>query len=128
MKIGEKLQALIAEKGTNANELAQRANVPTSTMYSIIKRNNTKADIDVLIRIANILGVPVEYFGEEQSVWSTVDVSINATDKDINLTNQEILIIKKYRQLDADGKFRIEKAIDTELELLSSKAEDDAAV
>lgn len=128
MKIGEKLQALITEKGTNANELAQRANVPTSTMYSIIKRNNTKADIDVLIRIANILGVPVEYFGEEQSVWSTVDVSINATDKAINLTNQEILIIKKYRQLDADGKFRIEKAIDTELELLSSKAEDDAAV
>lgn len=123
MKIGEKLQALITEKGTNANELAQRANVPTSTMYSIIKRNNTKADIDVLIRIANILGVPVEYFGEEQSVWSTVDVSINATDKAINLTNQEILIIKKYRQLDADGKNRVDYVLNMEFDLMNNSAE-----
>ena len=34
-------------------------------MYSIIKRNNTKVDIDVLIRISNILGVPVEFFSDE---------------------------------------------------------------
>lgn len=119
MKIGEKLQALIIEKGTNANELAQRANVPTSTMYSIIKRNNTKADIDVLIRIANILGVPVEYFSEEQSVWSP---SANQAE----FTEEEVALIKKYRQLDNDGRFRINKAIEAELELLSSKAEEGA--
>lgn len=119
MKIGEKLQALIVEKGTNANELAQRANVPTSTMYSIIKRNNTKADIDVLIRIANILGVPVEYFSEEQSVWSPAASRLV-------LTEEEIALIRKYRQLDSDGRFRVNRACDTELELLSSKAEEGA--
>lgn len=119
MKIGEKLQALIIEKGTNANELAQRANVPTSTMYSIIKRNNTKADIDVLIRIANILGVPVEYFSEEQSVWSPLA-------SQAEFTEEEVALIKKYRQLDNDGRFRINKAIEAELELLSSKAEEGA--
>lgn len=119
MKIGEKLQALIIEKGTNANELAQRANVPTSTMYSIIKRNNTKADIDVLIRIANILGVPVEYFSEEQSVWSS-------SASQAEFTEEEVALIKKYRQLDNDGRFRINKAIEAELELLSSKAEEGA--
>lgn len=119
MKIGEKLQALIAERGTNANELAQRANVPTSTMYSIIKRNNTKADIDVLIRIANILGVPVEYFSEEQSVWSP-----SSNDRGFCLSDEEMELIKKYRQLDNDGRFRINRACDTELELLSSKAEE----
>lgn len=98
MKIGEKLQSLISEKGTNVNELAQRANVPASTLYSIIKRNNTKADIDVLIRIANILGVPVEYFAEEESLWS---VSYNGIGE---LSDREVLLIKKYRQLSADGK------------------------
>lgn len=98
MKIGEKLQSLISEKGTNVNELAQRANVPASTLYSIIKRNNTKADIDVLIRIANILGVPVEYFAEEESLWST---SYNGIGE---LSDREVLLIKKYRQLSADGK------------------------
>ena len=121
MKIGEKLQALIAAKGTNANELAQRANVPTSTMYSIIKRNNTKADIDVLIRIANILGVPVEYFGEEQSVWSDATAT---TAKAMEFSEREILLIKKYRQLDADGREEIDDLIDVKLAKLQRKAEE----
>ena len=33
-------------------------------MYSIIDRDNTKVDIDVLIAIAKVLGVPVEYFSD----------------------------------------------------------------
>lgn len=65
MGIGDKLQQLISQKNTNVNELAIQAKVSPSTLYSIIKRNNTKADIDVLIRIANILGVPVEFFSDE---------------------------------------------------------------
>lgn len=65
MGIGDKLQQLISQKNTNVNELSIQAKVSPSTLYSIIKRNNTKADIDVLIRIANILGVPVEFFSDE---------------------------------------------------------------
>ena len=41
MGIGNKLDKLIKEKGTNVNELAKRANVASTTLYSIIKRNNT---------------------------------------------------------------------------------------
>lgn len=65
MGIGDKLQKLITAKNTNVNELAARAKVAPSTLYSIIKRDNTKADIDVLIRIAKVLGVSVEYFSDE---------------------------------------------------------------
>ncbi len=65
MGIGDKLQKLISQKNTNVNELSINANVSPSTLYSIIKRNNTKVDIDVLIRISNILGVPVEFFSDE---------------------------------------------------------------
>lgn len=64
MGIGNKLQKLIDEKKTNVNELAGRANVSPSTLYSIIKRDNTKVDIDVLIAICKVLGVPVEYFSD----------------------------------------------------------------
>lgn len=65
MGIGAKLQKLIEEKNTNVNELANRAKVSASTLYSIIKRDNTKADIDVLLAIAKVLGVPVEYFSDD---------------------------------------------------------------
>lgn len=65
MGIGDKLQKLISQKNTNVNELSINAKVSPSTLYSIIKRNNTKVDIDVLIRISNILGVPVEFFSDE---------------------------------------------------------------
>lgn len=62
MGIGAKLSELIKLKNTNVSELANRAKVPASTLYSIIKRDNSKADIDVLIAIAKVLGVSVEYF------------------------------------------------------------------
>lgn len=65
MGIGDKLQKLISQKNTNVNELSINAKVSPSTLYSIIKRNNTKVDFDVLIRISNILGVPVEFFSDE---------------------------------------------------------------
>ena len=64
MGIGYKLKKLIDEKNTNVNALANRANVKPTTLYSIIDRDNTKVDIDVLIAIAKVLGVPVEYFSD----------------------------------------------------------------
>ena len=64
MGIGYKLKKLIEEKNTNVNALANRANVKPTTLYSIIDRDNTKVDIDVLIAIAKVLGVPVEYFSD----------------------------------------------------------------
>lgn len=64
MGIGARLSKILEEKHTNVNELANRANVSASTLYSIIQRDSTKADIDILIAIAKVLGVSVEYFGE----------------------------------------------------------------
>ena len=62
MGIGSILAKLLAEKGMTATDLARLANVKVTTIYSIIKRDNTKVDLDILIRISNVLGVPVEYF------------------------------------------------------------------
>lgn len=65
MGIGKKLDKLMKEQGTNANELALKIGVAPTTIYSMIRRDSKKADIEVLIRISKELGVEPEYFCNE---------------------------------------------------------------
>jgi len=65
MGIGLKLDSLMKQKGTNANELAQKIKVSPQTIYSMIKRDSKKADIEVLIRLSRELGVEPEYFCDD---------------------------------------------------------------
>lgn len=65
MGIGIKLEKLMKECGTNANELALKVGVAPTTIYSMIKRDSKKADIEVLIRISKELGVETEYFCDD---------------------------------------------------------------
>jgi len=62
MGIGLKLDSLMKQRGTNANELAQKLGIAPTTIYSMIKRDSKKADIEVLIRLSRELGVEPEYF------------------------------------------------------------------
>lgn len=62
MGIGQVLSELLSKKNTNAKALADEIGVTPSTIYSIIKRDNSKVDIDILIKICNALDVSVEYF------------------------------------------------------------------
>ena len=73
MGIGSKINNLMNEKNINANELANRVGVAPTTLYSMIKRDSKKADIEVLIRIANELGVSVEYFSDDYVSSHNVD-------------------------------------------------------
>ena len=62
MGIGNKLNKLLKERNMTVTELSRRINVAPTTIYSIIQRNNKKVDIDVLLDIADVLGVTAEYF------------------------------------------------------------------
>lgn len=62
MGIGTKLTQIMKEQNTNANELAARAGIPAQTVYSLIRRDASKVDIDTLIKIARALDVTAEYF------------------------------------------------------------------
>ena len=57
MGIGSKLSQLLDANGTNANELANKIGVSPQTIYSMIKRDSKKADIDVLLKIADSFGI-----------------------------------------------------------------------
>lgn len=88
MKIGTILQELLQEKNIKPAELSRVINVPASTIYSIIKRDNMKVDIDILIKISDALGVPAEYFYDKRTTNKSTDFSLD-----------EIELIKKYRLL-----------------------------
>lgn len=65
MGIGSKLDLLMKQRNTNANELANKIGVAPTTIYSMIKRDSKKADIEVLFKIAKELGVDAEYFCDD---------------------------------------------------------------
>lgn len=60
MGIGSNLKELMALRGTNVNELANEIGVRPQTLYSIIKRDSTKADATILLGLAKALQVPCE--------------------------------------------------------------------
>ncbi len=62
MGIGYILDELLKEKDINVNELARKTGISPSTLYSIIRRDNMKVDLDVLMKIARELKVSVDYF------------------------------------------------------------------
>lgn len=66
MAIGEKLDELIKSRHTNVNQLASTTGINVQTIYSIIRRNNTKVDLDVLQVLADELCVTLDYFAEKK--------------------------------------------------------------
>lgn len=65
MGIGQTLQSLITARGTNVNAISVATGVNPQTLYSIIKRDSTKVNIDDLYKVAHFLGVDLNYFYNE---------------------------------------------------------------
>lgn len=97
MGIGAKLDKLMKQRGTNANELAQKLNVSPQTIYSMIKRDSKKADIDILIRIAKEFGVEAEYFCSD-------DIPIKS---EPDYEDMELLIARNGRKMTKEQKLRL---------------------
>jgi len=95
MGIGRKLQALIDEKDTNPNAVAVATGVNSQTIYSIIKRDSTKADIGELCKIANFLGADLNYFYDDKE---------KAPAKPLELNDNELKLIVDYRSASPDDK------------------------
>lgn len=92
MGIGSKLTKIMKEQNTNANELASKAGVPAQTVYSLIRRDASKVDIDTLIKIARALGVTAEYFCSEDIEIPRASVPFDSTE----FTAEELERIKEF--------------------------------
>lgn len=56
MTVGEQIEELVREQGTNLRQLAIRANVPYNTIYAIVRRNSDRIQWETLEKIAAALG------------------------------------------------------------------------
>lgn len=108
MGIGSKLSKLMDMNGTNANELARKIDVSPQTIYSIIKRDSKKADIEVLLKLADSLGVTAEYFVD--------DINTNNESSLEQYSKEELDHLKKYHNLDILGKSHVDTVLQWETE------------
>lgn len=60
MGIGKKIEDVMKKRGTNANELAQKTGLSASTIYSMIQRDSSRVDIDILLKVAHALGITAD--------------------------------------------------------------------
>lgn len=108
MGIGNRLSVLLEKRETNPNELAKKVGVSPQTIYSIIKRDSKKADIEVLLKIADILGVSVEYFIDYTPPLAAKKPDVpSASDMDL---------LKKYHNLDDYGRELVDFVLNKEHE------------
>lgn len=98
MGIGAKLSLLMEANGTNANELAKKISVSPQTIYSIIKRDSKKADIEVLLKIADTFGVTAEYFVDDRKP-TTIAAHFDGTEY-TEAELDEIKEIRRFREIE----------------------------
>ncbi len=109
--IGSILKDLLEKRGLRVGELARRIDVPSTTLYSIIKRDNMKIDFDLLLRICRELNVPVELFCGGQTPAKMPEP-------------REWSLIHSYRELDDHGREMVDTVLEKETaRLAAAKAE-----
>ena len=84
MSIGKRLEELIIYRGTNVNKVARAAEISPQTIYGIIKRDNTKVDINILMSLARQLDVTLDFFsGGEMSPERIEDETLLSKYRDL---------------------------------------------
>ena len=107
MSIGKRLEELINYRNTNVNRVAREAGISPQTIYGIIKRDNIKVDINILMALAKELNVTLDFFSGGPLNVDEVDVET---------------FVSRYRQLDAHGKKVVQSLITLELERIQEEA------
>lgn len=107
--IGSTLKQLLDERRMAVGDLARRISVPPTTLYSLIRRDNMKIDFDMLLRICDVLGVPVQTF-------------CGSAGPELPSAG-ELALLTKLRALDEHGRELAELVIDRETERVRRERE-----
>lgn len=106
MSIGKRLEELINYRNTNVNRVAREAGISPQTIYGIIKRDNTKVDINILMALAKKLDVTLDFFSGGP---------LDADEFDVET------FVSRYRKLDGHGKEVVQNLITLELERIEKE-------
>lgn len=107
----QKLRKLLDENKMTQVELSQTLGVSESTVGKWLLQKSIPR-MNIIEKLSLVFACPTSYFLNEEDNRRTC-----------YLTDEETLLIKKYRQLDADGKDRINRQLDFELYQINQSAE-----
>lgn len=112
--IGSALKELLSERRMAVGDLARRVGVPAQTLYSLIRRDNMKVDFEVLLRICEVLEVPLNAFvpGSPPGGAGTDAPSL-----------EEWAYLRRFRALDGHGRELTELVMERELARLARERE-----
>lgn len=111
MPFKDMLKSLREERGLSQDELARLTQLSKSTI-SMYENGNREPKFETLEVIADFFNVDMNTLLDKKQPIMV-------------LTQQEETHIKKYRQLDADGREEIDDLIDVKLAKLQRKTEED---
>lgn len=92
MGIGIRLSKLLEQKNISARELALKIGVTPSTVYSIIQRDSSRMDIDLLLDIAHELGMTAD---------ELLDPNENLNENSVD--DRDCVLISSYHKLNQKG-------------------------
>lgn len=118
MTLYDRIRTRREQLNMSQEELAKRLGYKSRSTIAKIESGENDITQSKIVAFAKALGVKPGYL----MGWEDVP----EPSPSLSLTQQEETHIKKYRQLDADGKEEIDDLIDVKLAKLQRKAEEDA--
>ena len=96
MGLGKQLELILSNRNMSVIELARKANIAPTTIYSLIQRDGNKIDIDLLLRICNVLNIRPEIFAEksESEQINTIAAHFDGDE----YTDEELEEIRKFAE------------------------------
>lgn len=127
MTIGEYVKQYRKSQGLSMQAFGEKCNLSRAYISILEKGINPTTGktfaptIETLNKIAEVTGVTIDTL--LPMLDSNQLVTVNAPSPSLSLTQQEETHIKKYRQLDADGRERVDYVLDMEYKLANERAE-----
>lgn len=106
MSVAKRLKKYMEANGYSKADLSRMSSIPYTTIDGLFKKGDENVKLSTLKKLAGIIGCTLDelvYSEEELARGNAV------------FAKEEIQVIKKYRQLDADGKADINDLIDSKL-------------
>lgn len=111
MTVCERIDSVLKERGMSRRKLAERANIPPSSLQSALSRN-TGLSLDMLLPISDVLGLSVEFL-------SGVEEPPKLTPDEVQAMYDDFSLDEKIRlSIDGLNNLGLQKVLDRINELL----------
>lgn len=115
MPVSDCLKEYMSKHGYTKADISRMSNIPYTTIDGLFKKGDENTKLSTLKKLASLIGCTIDdmaFYNED-----------NNSQSQSQFTHQEEKLIKKYRQLNADGKNRVDYVLNMEFDLMNNSAE-----